>query len=136
MSDMTRARGHDGLRIVRSAPPHEDIISDTGVESEMLLQSQRLFLKRESVAPGSSGVRHYHTTSSIIVMLSGRVRVNYGFRFEHFIHASAGDFILIPAMMPHQPVNESIGEPMRCLVVRDSPVDDLILYDHETHAVA
>jgi uncharacterized RmlC-like cupin family protein len=31
-------------------------------------------------------------------------------------------------MMPHQPVNESTTEPMRCLVARDAPYDDLIMY--------
>ncbi|MGE5700822.1 MAG: cupin domain-containing protein [Arthrospira platensis] len=128
MSDIT-ARGHDGLRIVRSAPKKPDVISETGVESEMLLQSQSLFLKRESVAPSSRGIRHLHTTASIIVVLQGRVRVNYGHHFEHVDHAIPGDFILIPAMMPHQPVNESGTEPIVCLVVRDAPFDDLIPYE-------
>lgn len=124
-----QARGNDGLRIVRSAPSSTDIISDTGVESEMLLQSQSLFLKRETVAPQSRGIRHLHTTASIIAVLEGQVRVNYGYRFEHIDYAGPGDFILIPAMMPHQPVNESDAEPVVCLVVRDAPIDDLIPYD-------
>jgi len=129
MNSNEGVRGRDGLRIVRTAPRQADIIASTGVESEMLLQSQRLFLKREIVAPLASGIRHLHTTSSIIIMLNGRVRVNYGFDFEHVEYAGPGDFILIPAMMPHQPVNESDSEPMICLVVRDSPIDDLVPYD-------
>jgi uncharacterized RmlC-like cupin family protein len=128
MSDSCSARGRDGLRIVRSAPRHPDIISECGVESEMLLQSQSLFLKRESIGPRATGIRHLHTTASIIIVLSGRVRVNYGHVFEHVDYAEPGDFILIPAMMPHQPVNESGEDIVVCLVVRDAPVDDLIPY--------
>jgi uncharacterized RmlC-like cupin family protein len=124
-----KIRGKDGLRIVRHAPKYEDVIAKSGVESEMLLQSQSLFLKREIVAPLARGIRHLHTTTSIIIMLSGSVRVNYGRRFEHVDYAEAGDFILIPAMMPHQPINESRSEPMVCLVVRDAPFDDLLEYD-------
>lgn len=135
MSDI-KVRGCDGLRIVRSAPKTQDLISETGVESEMLLQSQSLFLKRESVAPQSRGIRHFHTTASIIAVLRGRVRVNYGHHFEHVDYASSGDFILIPAMMPHQPVNESKAEPVVCLVVRDSPIDDLIPYDESVALAA
>lgn len=122
------ARGADGLKIVCSAPKQKDIIADSGVESEMLLQSQSLFLKREVVSPGSEGIKHFHTTSSIIVMLSGRVRVNYGSHFQHVEYAEAGDCILIPALMPHQPVNESDVEPMVCFVVRDAPFDDIVPY--------
>jgi uncharacterized RmlC-like cupin family protein len=128
MSDRTMTRGHDGLRIVRSAPRRPDIISESGVESEMLLQSQSLFLKRELVGPGASGIRHFHTTASIIIVLEGAVRVNYGHDFEHVDHAMPGDFILIPGMMPHQPVNESDTDAVVCLVVRDAPIDDLIPY--------
>jgi uncharacterized RmlC-like cupin family protein len=107
-----------------------------GVESEMLLQSQSLFLKRESVAPRSRGIRHLHTTASIIVVLQGQVRINYGHHFEHVDHATPGDFILIPAMMPHQPVNESKADTVVCLVVRDAPIDDLIVYDKDLACAA
>jgi uncharacterized RmlC-like cupin family protein len=129
MSNITAARGQDGLRILRNAPKAADIMSETGVESEILVQSQSLFLKRELVAPNARGIRHLHTTASIIVMLHGRVRINYGYHFEHIDYAGEGDFIFIPAMMPHQPVNESAIEPVVCLVVRDAPVDDLIPCD-------
>ena len=122
------ARGQDGLQIVRRGPSRKDLIADKGVHSEMLLASQSLFLKREVIAPGAAAVRHFHSTASIIVMLEGRVRVNYGSTFQHTDYADAGEFILIPALMPHQPVNESIDEPIVCLVIRDAPWDDIIPY--------
>jgi uncharacterized RmlC-like cupin family protein len=136
MSDNQKVRGRDGLRIVRSARRGPDIISETGVESEMLLQSQSLFLKRESVGPKARGIRHLHTTASIIIILEGQVRINYGHAFEHTDHAHPGDFILIPAMMPHQPVNESQTDSVVCLVVRDAPVDDLIPYSEHAAIAA
>jgi uncharacterized RmlC-like cupin family protein len=136
MSDNGRVRGHDGLRIVRSGPKGPDIISKQGVESEMLLQSQSLFLKRELVGPRASGVRHLHTTASIIIVLEGEVRVNYGHAFEYTEYAGPDDFILIPAMMPHQPVNESTTDRVVCLVVRDAPIDDFIPYVEKSNLAA
>jgi uncharacterized RmlC-like cupin family protein len=127
----TQARGADGLKIVRDAPLRRDLIAERGVDSQMLLASEALFLKREVIGPKAEAVRHYHATASIIVMLEGRVRVNYGSEFEHVEYASAGEFILIPALMPHQPVNEDDTEPIVCLVVRNAPWDDVILYNDE-----
>lgn len=128
MTDRQAMRGHDGLKIVSSAPSEKDLIADTGVKSEMLLTSRSLFLKRELIAPSTSALRHLHSTASIIVMLAGSVRVNYGSTFQYTDYVEAGEFIFIPALMPHQPVNESSTDPIVCLVVRDAPSDEVILY--------
>lgn len=127
MNVKQQARGSDGLRIVTAAEPRADLIAATGVTSEMLLASESLFLKRELIAPGAQGVRHYHGTASIIVMLEGCVTVNYGDRFQYVDTLSEGEFLLIPALMPHQPVNDG-PQSAKCLVVRNAPWDDIILY--------
>ncbi len=123
------SRGQEGLRIVRQAPSEPDRIAPQGVESQMLLASEALFLKREQIEPKAVAVRHYHATASIIAILEGNVRINYGSGFQHAEYAAAGDFVFIPALMPHQPVNETEA-PIVCLVVRNAPWDDVILYDN------
>jgi uncharacterized RmlC-like cupin family protein len=122
-------RGHAGFVIVREAPPQADLIAPSGVSSQILLTSEHLFLKRELIEPGARGIRHFHETASIIVMLSGEVRVNYGSEFQFTDFAGPGEFIFIPAMLPHEPVNESTETPVECLVIRNAPWDEVFPYD-------
>jgi uncharacterized RmlC-like cupin family protein len=124
-----QARGHDGLKIVKDAPVRPDTIADGGVDSEMLLAGEALFLKREVIAPGTAANQHYHSTASIIVILEGRVRVNYGSVFQYADYAEAGEFIFIPALMPHQPVNEEPESNLVCLVIRNAPWDEVLPYE-------
>ncbi len=103
-----------------------DVIAHAGVDSEMLLAGEALFLKREIVAPTTAANRHYHSTASIIVILEGKVRINYGSDFQYAEYAEAGEFVFIPALMPHQPVNEDAATPLVCLVVRNAPWDEAL----------
>jgi len=120
------ARGHDGFRIIGQAPTEVDGIADGGgVDSQMLIASEALFLKRETIAPGARAIPHFHSTASIIAILEGDVRINYGNAFQHTDFATKGEFIFIPALMPHQPINES-DRPIVCLVVRNAPWDEVI----------
>ena len=95
----------------------------------MLLAGEALFLKREVVAPSTAASQHYHSTASIIVILDGRVRVNYGSHFQYSDYAEAGESIFIPALMPHQPVNEDPEAALVCLVVRNAPWDEVLPYE-------
>ena len=124
-----QVRGQDGLQIVKDAPMASDSIAHVGVDSEMLLAGEALFLKREVVAPSTAAKRHYHSTASIIVILEGKVRVNYGSGFQYADYAEAGEFIFIPALMPHQPVNEDPGAALVCLVIRNAPWDEVLPYE-------
>lgn len=103
----------------------DGISVEGGVNSQMLLSSEALFLKREVIAPGVAAKRHFHTTASIIAILEGSVRIDYGYEFQHTDFASAGEFVFIPALMPHQPINES-DQQMVCLVVRNAPWDEIL----------
>ena len=52
-------------------------------------------------------------------MLKGRVAVRYGATLSERLILEAGEFLFLPADMPHQPVNLSDDEPALALVARN-----------------
>ena len=73
------------------------------------------------VDPGSStGVHHHGQQETIAYVLSGTCEVRWGERGEFSAHAKAGDFIHVPAFLPHMEINPSKEEPFRWVVVRST----------------
>jgi uncharacterized RmlC-like cupin family protein len=73
------------------------------------------------VDPGSrTGVHHHGQQETIAYVLSGICEVRWGERGEFSAHAKAGDFIHIPAFLPHMEINPSKKEPFRWVVVRST----------------
>ena len=72
--------------------------------------------------------RGYETA---IYVLEGRVETRYGAGLRKSVIHEAGDFIFIPADVPHQPVNLSNTEPARALVARNDPneQESVVVYD-------
>ena len=72
--------------------------------------------------------RGYETA---IYVLQGRVETRYGAGLRKSVIHEAGDFIFIPADVPHQPVNLSATEPAKALVARNDPneQESVVPYD-------
>ena len=54
-------------------------------------------------------------------MLNGKDGMYCGERLEHHLVAGPGDFMYIPANVPHQPYNMSASEPCLAVVARTDP---------------
>ncbi len=84
--------------------------------------SRGLCMHQVTLPPGSRGKAHLHDDhETAIYVLSGNVIMWYGDQLEESMHASAGDFMYIPAGVPHLPVNASDTEPYSGLVARTDP---------------
>src|SRR5438270_21246 len=56
--------------------------------------------------PGAESKPHYHAAhETAIYMLEGAAEFRHGPKLEHHDRVKAGDFIYIPAGVPHQPFN-------------------------------
>lgn len=67
-----------------------------------------------------SATPHYHDGfETAIYVLEGEVETRYGAGLAKSVVNKPGDFIFIPADVPHQPVNLSADEPARALVARN-----------------
>src|SRR5260370_23557258 len=71
------------------------------------------------VSPGSrTGIHHHGEQETIAYVLSGICEIRWGAGGESVARAKAGDFIHVPAFLPHMEINPSQHEPYRCVVVR------------------
>ena len=74
------------------------------------------------VQPGArTGVHHHGSQETIAYVLEGACEIRWGESGEFRAHASAGDFIHVPAYLPHMEINPSKFEPFRWVVVRSTP---------------
>jgi uncharacterized RmlC-like cupin family protein len=74
------------------------------------------------VEPGArTGIHHHGEQHTIAYVLSGTCYVRWGDRGEFDATAQAGDFLFVPAWLPHQEINPSDDIPFQWVVVRSTP---------------
>jgi uncharacterized RmlC-like cupin family protein len=81
--------------------------------------------------PGASARPHYHEShETAIFVLEGVAEMRHGPNLEHVMVTGAGDFVYIPAGVPHQPYNPSDGI-VRAVIARTDPneQESVILLD-------
>lgn len=84
--------------------------------------SQQLCMHLQTVPPGARAKAHLHQDhETAIYVLSGSVRMLYGEQLEQELSVTVGDFLFIPAGVPHLPFNASDSEPATALLARSDP---------------
>jgi uncharacterized RmlC-like cupin family protein len=72
------------------------------------------------VPPGAAAEPHSHEGyETAIYQLEGRVETRYGVGLSESVVTEPGDFLFVPAGVPHQPVNLSATEPAKAIVARN-----------------
>ena len=87
------------------------------------------------IPPGGKAVAHYHDGyETALYIIQGRAETRYGANLELSSINEAGDFLFIPANVPHQPVNLSESEEVIAIVARNDPneQESVVLYDPES----
>ena len=76
---------------------------------------------RFEVKPGArTGIHHHGEQQTIAFVLSGICEVRWGERGEFAATARAGDFIHVPAFVPHMEINPSETDSFPWVVVRST----------------
>jgi uncharacterized RmlC-like cupin family protein len=79
------------------------------------------------VEPGArTGIHHHGEQQTIAYVLSGVCEIRWGARGQYSGRAQAGDFIHVPAFVPHMEINASDSKPFLWLVVRSTPTPTVI----------
>jgi uncharacterized RmlC-like cupin family protein len=74
------------------------------------------------VEPGArTGIHHHGEQDTVVYVLAGQSLVVWGEHGEFQATARAGDFLHVPAWLPHMEINPSATEPFRWVVVRSTP---------------
>ena len=82
--------------------------------------------------PGGKAASHYHDGyETVIYMIKGRVKTLYGEGLKKEMINEAGDFIFIPANVPHLPMNLSDTEEAVAIVARNDPneQESVVMYN-------
>lgn len=93
--------------------------------------AKHLSLLKVVIPPGATAKAHVHKGyESAVYLLQGRVETRYGDGLKKRVINIAGDFIFIPADVPHQPTNLSKTEAAIAIVVRNDPNEQehVVLY--------
>ena len=79
------------------------------------------------VEPGArTGIHHHGSQETIAYVLNGACEIRWGEKGEFRAHAGPGDFIHVPAFLPHMEINPSKTEAFRWVVVRSTPTPIVI----------
>jgi uncharacterized RmlC-like cupin family protein len=122
-SDEPRWR-HDGVRVIPgdaldSNTPQTPGMTRAAAVTRARVGAQKLWAGTVAIHPGArTGAHHHGALESVIYVVSGRARMRWGDRLEFTAEAGPGDFIYVPPYVPHQEMNASASEPLRCLLVR------------------
>jgi uncharacterized RmlC-like cupin family protein len=99
----------------------QGLVNFVGVSKETA-GSEGICLHLISFPPGARAHPHLHRNhETALYSLTGHVGVWYGDELEHYVEAHPGDFVYIPANLPHQPFNLSDTEPATAIGARTDP---------------
>lgn len=84
--------------------------------------SQAIHMQIVTIPPGGRARAHKHVShETTIYALSGMSAMWYGEKLEHHAEVLPGDFVYIPANMPHLPYNPSPTEICVAVIARTDP---------------
>ncbi|WP_158752075.1 cupin domain-containing protein [Acidobacterium sp. S8] len=76
-----------------------------------------------TVEPGArTGIHHHGEQETIVYVLEGESYVRWGEKGEHSATVHTGEFLHVPAWLPHQEINPSSQVPFRWVVVRSTSI--------------
>jgi uncharacterized RmlC-like cupin family protein len=81
--------------------------------------ASRIWMGRAIGPPGmNSGPHHHGDAESAVYVISGHGRICFGEDYGDFLDAGPGDFVFIPAHLPHVEMNLSDDEAFVVIVAR------------------
>ena len=99
----------------------QGLVNFVGVSKESA-GAEHLCLHLISFPPGARARPHLHRDhETALYSLTGTVGMWFGDELEHYVEAHPGDFVYIPANVPHQPFNLSDTEGATAIAARTDP---------------
>ena len=111
-------------RLVRAGEPYQGkqgLMYAPAISAETV-GSKAIHMQMLTIPPGGRAKAHKHEAhETALYVLSGEGAMYYGDRLEHHLVSRAGDFVYIPADVPHLPYNASQTEPCVAVISRTDP---------------
>jgi uncharacterized RmlC-like cupin family protein len=111
-------------RVVRAGAPFtgkQALSYQPGISAESV-GARGIHMQLLTLPPGARAKAHKHEGhETAIYVLEGTSGMWYGERLERHVVAGAGDFVYIPANVPHLPYNPSASQPCLAVISRTDP---------------
>jgi len=117
----------EGIRVVRAEQRSCDTPDTPGMNREVAISGTRtgsslLWAGTNRIEGGAkTGAHHHGELESIIYVVHGHALMRWGDRLEFIAKAGPGDFLHVPAWLPHQELNASTEDELHCVLVRSGP---------------
>ncbi len=95
--------------------------------------SKALCMHLLTIPPGGRAKAHLHEYhESAVYVISGEAEMWFGENLQEHMITKAGDFVYIPAGVPHLPANRSATEPCVAVIARTDPneQESVVLLPH------
>ena len=138
MSDRETNWRNDGVRIVRAHEFDSNTAQTPGMNraaaiNQAIAGANKLWAGTVSIHPNAkTGAHHHGELESVIYVVKGRARMQWGDNLEFTAEADPGDFIFVPPYVPHQEINARPDEPLECIVVRSGQEPIVVNLDIES----
>src|SRR6478735_679356 len=94
--------------------------------------AQKIWAGTVHIHPNAkTGAHHHGHLESVIYVVKGRARMRWGNNLEFTAEAGPGDFIYIPPYVPHQEINASADETLKCVLCRSGQEPVVVNLDIE-----
>ena len=81
--------------------------------------AEKIWAGKVDIDPDAkTGAHHHGELESVIFVLSGKAKMRWGEKLEFEKYAYPGDFIFVPPFVPHQEINASKDEILKCVLFR------------------
>ena len=98
--------------------------------SQGLVGAEGIHLAVANIPPGCASSPHHHVNcESAIYVSKGSGRFLTGPLLETTLDIQVGDFIYVPQGSVHQPINDSLSDPLELIVARNTPVEIVEEYE-------
>lgn len=121
-----------GIRVVHADERSGDTPETLGMNREVAISGSRtgsrvLWAGTNRIQGGAeTGPHHHGELESIIYIVYGNALMRWGDRLQYITSAGPGDFIHVPAWLPHQELNASDTEELHCVLVRSGPEEVVV----------
>ena len=103
------------------APSRQGLENFAGISAESA-GARGICMHVIEIPPGGRAHPHLHEShETALYIVSGRVGMWFGPELGEYLEVGAGDFLYIPADMPHLPYNPSATETCVALIARTDP---------------
>ena len=98
--------------------------------SEGLVGAEGIHLAVATIPPGCASSPHHHVNcESAIYVSKGKGRFLTGPTLGTTLDIEEGDFLYVPQNSIHQPINDSLTDPMELIVARNTPIEIVEEFD-------